>query len=160
MAKNNTSTVSIESQLAALELQRTNLLALKQEKEQEKIDAIAAEIDKLPGRFGVEGLPSVMSLIKQRITGTLGRLAGDAGTRKDRVVVTPENKVAALVRILHVKGAGNQRSEVAESFGVTYGTIQNWLSDAELVKQANAKFAADNAPKSEVIAPIVNAVAA
>jgi DNA-binding protein H-NS len=140
MAKN------IQKEIEALQAQMAKLQEQAEQERQENLAKLGEQIDKLPEKFGVESLAAVRALIVQREKGTLGKLAPDANVnRKPRVVLDEATKVALVVRI-QKGGPGNQRSEIANEANVSYGTIQNWMTDPEILAKAKALRDASTVP--------------
>lgn len=145
-------TATIAEQIAAIEAEKQRLLGLQAADEQKRIDDIVQRVNALPKQFGVDNLESVRALIKKVETGTLGKLASDAGTRKERTVVSVEDQDAWLNRLTEF-GGSEQRSTIATQANVAYGTVHNWVlarKERDKVKVAGARELVETQPAPTV----------
>lgn len=154
--KNNT-----EKEILALQAQ---IVALQEKKNNEirgEMQKLGKVIDGLPKALGLENMDGVVGLIRRHMKSPLGSVDATitttaSGERKPRVILDETDKVAIVARCLK-GGPENQRSKVladyaAQGKSVVYGTLQNWMSDANLTAKAKALNAG--------VAPTVEAPAA
>lgn len=126
MAKINSLTPA--EKIAALKLQIEAVENEQRAVEAERINKLAAQIDKLPESLGVDSLEGVLSLVRQRMKNTLGSVGTNITTRK-RVDVDDATKAAAIESI---RNGTEQRSQVAARLGIHDQTLFNWLKEAGL----------------------------
>lgn len=136
-----------EKEILALQAQIAALQEKKNDEIRAEMQKLGKVIDGLPKSLGVENMDGVVGLIRRHMKSPLGTVDSSVttiagGERKPRVILDETDKVAIVARCLK-GGPENQRSKVladyaAQGKSVVYGTLQNWMSDANLTAKAKA----------------------
>lgn len=125
--QNNKSTTD---KLAELEAQREKLMqelqkldAKREEENRERTERLGVLIDSLPEEMGVTDLQCVVSLIKQRINGTLGKLSGQQGPRASYKRLSEDEGNAIDAALKEGEHSIAKCTALASKYGVSTQTV-------------------------------------